>query len=179
MNALRVFQRLLESTSEYNFTALLQTAEQFLVEHIEGVLYFAGQHPDEPYYTYEQDSVWEMVEYWLDVYNETGASDALERAVGDTYVALMMLCPKDLPWVGNPTQMAADEQTAYAQYTVYTYHNRKWLALQRLATVTGTALFQQLADRLLQLNAFTQVSCLQHSLDHPRAVNTLTYPALD
>merc|ERR1712113_932473 len=45
----------------------------------------------------------------------------------------------------------------FAQYTVYTYHNRKWLALRRLANLTHQPLWQELADRLLQMNAFTQV----------------------
>jgi hypothetical protein len=54
--------------------------------------------------------------------------------------------------------MAADEQQMYSQYSVYTYHNRKWMCLQRLAAATGDSLWQQLADRLLQLNAFTQVT---------------------
>ncbi len=42
---------------------------------------------------------------------------------------------------------------------MYTYHNRKWLVLGRLAASPAAAAFpfQQLADRLLQLNAFTQV----------------------
>lgn len=31
--------------------------------------------------------------------------------------------------------MAADEQPQFNQYTVYTYHNRKWLALSRLGKV--------------------------------------------
>ena len=42
--------------------------------------------------------------------------------------------------------------------SVYTYHNRKWLALQCLAAATGDALWQRVADRLLQLNAFVQVT---------------------
>ena len=156
MNALPVFARLLDGT-DGAFAALQAAAEGFTVAEIESQLIFSGQHPDLPWWDFEQDSIWELVEYWLDR-AETGAAGALERAVGDAYVALMMLCPKQLSWVNNPTQMATDEQQEYSQYTVYTYHNRKWLCLQRLAAATHDPLWQQLADRLLQLNAFTQVT---------------------
>ena len=154
MNALPVFARLLRS-SQRNFTALWSEAERWTVNNVEGLLYFFGQHPDVP--DLEQDSVWELVEYWLDRH-EAGAHKALERAVGDAYVALLMLCAKQLSWVKNPTQLAADEQPLYQQYTVYTYHNRKWLVLVRLARLTGERLWQQLADRLFSLNAFSQVT---------------------
>lgn len=36
---------------------------------------------------------------------EAGVPGAIDRAVGDAYVALLMLCPKDLSWVSNPTQV--------------------------------------------------------------------------
>lgn len=58
--------------------------------------------------------------YWLDRHDE-GVPGALDRAVGDAYVALLMLCPKQLSWVKNPTQMAADEQPKFNQYSVYVY----------------------------------------------------------
>jgi hypothetical protein len=93
-----------------------------MVANIEGLLYFSGQHPDLPYWDLEQDSVWEIVEYWLDqaaaaeaAGDGTRAATAKARAEGDAFVALMMLCPKQLSWVGNPTQMAADEQQEYSQ----------------------------------------------------------------
>jgi len=164
MNALPVMVRVLGSDAP-QLAALEVAAQGYLVSAIEKDLFFSGQHPDLIWNDLEQDSVWELVEYWLDVAakgGEGGTADssaaALQRAVGDAYVALMMLCPKQLSWVDNPTQMAADEQQFYHQYTTYTYHNRKWLCLQRLAEATGEELWTQLADRLLQLNAFTQVT---------------------
>jgi hypothetical protein len=160
MNALPVLARVLGGQAGAQLAALQAAAQGYLVGATEKDLFFSGQHPDLPWYDLEQDSVWEMVEYWLDVAagGGPGAGAALERAVGDAYVALLMLCPKQLSWVDNPTQMAADEQQMYSQYSVYTYHNRKWLCLTRLAAATGEALWGQLADRLLQLNAFTQVT---------------------
>jgi len=160
MNALPVLARVLGGQAGAQLAALQAAAQGYLVGATEKDLFFSGQHPDLPWYDLEQDSVWEMVEYWLDVAagGGPGAGAARERAGGDAYVALLMLCPKQLSWVDNPTQMAADEQQMYSQYSVYTYHNRKWLCLQRLAAATGEALWGQLADRLLQLNAFTQVT---------------------
>jgi len=168
LNALPVFARLLSNSSSSsgastNFSAVAEAARGWVAAQAEGLLFFSGQHPDLDWWDLEQDSVWEVAEAWLDVSEDRGQPSAaraaaLQRAVGDVYVALLMLCPGQLSWVDNPTQMAADEQEMYSQYSVYTYHNRKWLVLSRLAEATGNALYQQLADRLLQLNAFTQVT---------------------
>jgi len=147
MNALPVFARVLGDAAAANFTALQAAAEAWVAASAEGLLFFSGQHPDLPFWDFEQDSVWEMAEYWLDR-ADAGGAGALDRAVGDAYVALMMLCPKQLSWVANPTQMAADEQQMYSQYSVYTYHNRKWLVLSRLAAATRDPLWSALADRL-------------------------------
>lgn len=54
----------------------------------------------------------------LDKHDSTGDPSALEHALGDAYVGLMMLCPKQLSWVDNPMQMATDEQQMYSQYVV-------------------------------------------------------------
>ena len=165
MNALPVFARLLGDTHSVNYTSARVAAEAWMVANIEGLLFFSAQHPDLGWDDFEQDSVWELIEYWLDQADAAAsrgdaprAGVALDRALGDAYVALLMLCPKQLSWVTNPTQMAADEQEMYHQYTVYTYHNRKWSVLERIAAATGDALWQQLADRLFQLNMFTQVT---------------------
>lgn len=169
MNALPIFERLLGNTNSLtnytNFTFLRIQAENYLQNSIEKSLYYSGQHPDLPYWDYEQDSVWEIIEYWLDqgtIYNSdnnvTRYVQAMDHALGNFYFALTMLCPKQLSWVDNPTQLAADEQEEYSQYSVYTYHNRKWLNLLRLGNLTANNLFNQLADRLWELNMFTQVT---------------------
>ena len=164
LNALPVFARALGDTPACNYTAVLLAARAWHVANIEASLFYTAQHPDLPWDDQEQDSVWEVVEMWLDVADDPAsppplAAQARARAAANAMLAFLMLCPKQLSWVQNPTQMAADEQQDYAQYSVYTYHNRKWLALSRLAASPAGASFpfQQLADRLLQLNAFTQV----------------------
>jgi hypothetical protein len=164
LNALPVFRRVIGDSAAQNFSALIVSLREWHINNIEAALYYTGQHPDLVFYDQEQDSVWEVVEMWLDVADDPASSPAeaataLARAVANAKVAFLMLCPKQLSWVTNPTQMAADEQQFYSQYSVYTYHNRKWLALDRLArSSAGSALpFRELADRLLQLNAFTQV----------------------
>lgn len=103
MNALPVFTRLIGDTVDYNFSALQVAAEGWLQSDIERYLYFSGQHPDID--DHEQDSIWELVEYWLDRNDANGGeSGALERAAGNALVALTMLCPRQLSWVTNPTQ---------------------------------------------------------------------------
>ena len=165
LNALPVFRRVLGDSILYNYSQVIESLREWHVNNIERLLYYSGQHPDLIYYDFDQDSIWEVVEMWLDVADDPSsspqlASKALSRAVGNALVAFLMLCPKQLSWVENPTQMAADEQEFYSQYSVYTYHNRKWLSLVRLGNSTAgkTFPFKQLADRLLQLNAFTQVT---------------------
>ena len=164
LNALPVFARTLGDTPACNYTAVLLAARAWHVANSEANLVYTAQHPDLPWDDQEQDSVWEVVEMWLDVADDPAsppplAAQARARAAANAMLAFLMLCPKQLSRVQNPTQMAADEQQDYAQYSVYTYHNRKWLALSRLAASPAGASFpfQQLADRLLQLNAFTQV----------------------
>jgi len=165
LNALPVFRRVLGDSATYNYSQVFENAREWHVNNIERDLYYTGQHPDLIYYDYDQDAIWEVVEMWLDVSDDPSsspqlASYALSRAVGNALVAFLMLCPKQLSWVTNPTQMAADEQEFYSQYSVYTYHNRKWLSLVRLGNSTAgkSFPFMQLADRLMQLNAFTQVT---------------------
>jgi hypothetical protein len=164
LNALPVFARILGDSADYNYSAAIAASRAWHVANIEGLLFYSAQHPDLPWNDLEQDSVWEVIEMWLDVADDAGAApalraEALERAVGNSMVAFLMLRPKQLSWVTNPTQMAADEQQMYSQYSVYTYHNRKYTCLDRLArsSASGALPFRQLADRLLQLNAFTQV----------------------
>lgn len=132
MNTLPVFAHLLGDSRAANFSALREGAEgwfvanaegllNWVVANAEGLLFFSGQHPDLEWGDFEQDSVWELVEYWLDVAAAAGpgarGAQALARAVGDAYVALLMLCPVQLSWVDNPTQLAADEQQLYSQYS--------------------------------------------------------------
>jgi len=132
--------------------------ERFLRHQIEGRFWYTGQHPDLPPGDFEQDSLYNVVEYWLDKHDRTGEKDSLDRAVANAYYALLYWCPKQLSWVKNPTQGAHSEQQHFNQYSVYSYHNRKIQCLDRLFKKTGVVLFAQLRDRVLQLNLFTQVT---------------------
>ena len=123
LNALPVFARLLGDSPAANFSALALASRAWHVANVEGALFYTAQHPDLPWDDQEQDSVWEVVEMWLDVADDNATSpalraDALDRAVGNAMLAFLMLCPKQLSWVQNPTQMAADEQAMYSQYSV-------------------------------------------------------------
>ena len=65
-----------------------------------------------------------------------------------------MLCPKQLSWVRNPTQLAFAEQQNYLQYSGYVYDTKKVAVLRRLTAATGDPLWAQMADRFTQMSFF-------------------------
>jgi hypothetical protein len=132
--------------------------ERFLRENIEGRFWYTGSHPDLPPGDFEQDSIYCVVEYWLNKHDRTGDKDSLDRAAANAYYALLYWCPKQLSWVKAPTQCAHSEQQHFNQYSVYCYHNRKVQCLDRLFKKTGNPLFEQLKNRVLQMNFYTQVT---------------------
>jgi len=131
--------------------------EQFLRKHVEGRFWYTGSHPDSHPGDFEQDSIYCVVEYWLDKHDRTGDEESLARAVANAYYALLFWCPRQLSWVKSPTQAAHSEQQNFNQYSVYCYHNRKIQCLDRLFKKTGNRLFKQLRDRVMQLNFYVQV----------------------
>jgi hypothetical protein len=133
-------------------------AENFLREKVENRFWYTGMHPDLPPEDFEQDSLYAVVEYWLDKYDRTGEKDALDHAVANAYYALLYWCPKQLSWVTKPTQGAHSEQQNYNQYSVYNYGNRKIQCLDRLFKATDNPLFGQLRDRVMQLFFATQIT---------------------
>ncbi|MDR1221931.1 MAG: hypothetical protein LBL07_03510 [Tannerella sp.] len=133
-------------------------AEKFMRENVENRFWYTGAHPDLPPEDFEQDSVYAVVEYWLDKYDRTGEKDALDHAVANAYYGLSYWCPKQLSWVTKPTQCAHSEQQNYNQYSVYNYCNRKIQSLDRLHRATGDPLFEQLENRVMQLFFATQIT---------------------
>jgi hypothetical protein len=133
-------------------------AEKVMREKVENRFWYTGAHPDLPPEDFEQDSVYAVVEYWLDKYDRTGEKDALEHAVANAYYALLYWCPKQLSWVTKPTQCAHSEQQHYNQYSVYNYCNRKIQCLDRLHKAADNPLFEQLKNRVMQLFFATQIT---------------------
>ncbi|MDR2384509.1 MAG: hypothetical protein LBD80_02420 [Tannerella sp.] len=133
-------------------------AEKFMCEKVESRFWYTGAHPDLPPEDFEQDSVYAVVEYWLDKYDRTGEKDALDHAVANAYYALLYWCPKQLSWVTKPTQCAHSEQQNYNQYSVYNYGNRKIQCLDRLHKATDNRLFEQLKNRVMQIFFATQIT---------------------
>jgi hypothetical protein len=131
--------------------------ERFLRKNVEGQFWYTGAHPDLPPGDFEQDSIYDVVEYWLDKHDRTGDEDSLGRAVANAYYGLLYWCPKQLSWVKGPTQCAHSEQQHFNQYSVYCYGNRKIQCLERLFKKTGNPLFDQLGTRVMQLNFHTQI----------------------
>ena len=125
---------------------------------MEGRFWYTGMHPDLPPEDFEQDSIYAVVESWLNRYDLTGDKDCLDHAVANVYYALLYWCPKQLSWVKNPTQCAHSEQQHFNQYSVYNYGNRKIQCLDRLYKKTNNPLFDSLKNRVMQLNFFTQVT---------------------
>jgi hypothetical protein len=131
--------------------------ERCLRQNIEGRFWYTGAHPDLPPGDFEQDSIYAIAEYWLDKHDRTGDKESLERAVANAYYGLLYWCPKQLSWVKAPTQGAHSEQQHFNQYSVYCYGNRKLQCLDRLFKKTGNPLFEQLRNRVMQLNFYTQI----------------------
>ncbi len=144
-------------TGDDRYLKLAEEMEQFVRKNVEGRYWFTGAHPDLPPNDFEQDSIWGVVEYWLDKHDRTGQNECLDRAVGDAYLAFLWWCPKQLSWVRNPTQCAHSEQQNWNMYVVYDYASRKVQSLSRLAEKTGNPLFARLAERVIQLNFWTLV----------------------
>jgi len=132
--------------------------ERFMRQNVEGRFWYTGMHPDLPPGDFEQDSIYAVVEYWLDKHDRTGDRESLERAVANAYYGLLYWCPRQLSWVKAPTQGAHSEQQHFNQYSVYCYGNRKIQCLDRLFKATGNPLFEQLRNRVMQLNFYTQVT---------------------
>jgi hypothetical protein len=145
-------------TGDERYLKLSADLERFLRKNVEGRFWYTGMHPDLPPGDFEQDSVYAVVEYWLDQHDRTGDRASLDRAVANAYYGLLYWCPKQLSWVKNPTQGAHSEQEHFNQYSVYCYGNRKIQCLDRLFKETGNPLFEQLKNRVMQLNFYVQVA---------------------
>jgi len=145
-------------TGEQHFLNASAGQERFLRGGVEGRFWYTGAHPDLPPGDFEQDSIYAVVEYWLDKHDRTGDKEYLDRAVANAYYALFYWCPKQLSWVKAPTQCAHSEQQHFNQYSVYCYGNRKIQCLDRLFKKTGNRLFEQLKNRVMQMNFYTQVT---------------------
>jgi hypothetical protein len=146
-----------EITGDKRYLKVGEGMERFLRTKVEGRFWYTGMHPDLPPDDFEQDSVYAVVEYWLNKHDRTGNRECLDRAVANAYYALLYWCPKQLSWVKSPTQCAHSEQQYFNQYSVYCYGNRKIECLDRLAQKTGNPLFKALQRRTMQLNFYTQV----------------------
>ena len=145
-------------TGDERYLKLSADMEKFLRKEVEDRFWYTGMHPDLPPGDFEQDSVYAVVEYWLDKHDRTGDKKSLDHAVANAYYGLLYWCPKQLSWVKNPTQGAHSEQQHFNQYSVYCYGNRKIQCLDRLFKKTGNPLFEQLKNRVMQLNFYVQVA---------------------
>jgi hypothetical protein len=146
-----------EITGDARCLSLSEGLEKNLRQNVEGRFCYTGMHPDLPPGDFEQDSIYAVIEYWLAKHERTGDAEALTRAVANAYYALLYWCPKQLRWVKNPTQCAHSEQQSFNQYSVYCYGNRKIQCLDQLFKKTGNPLFEQLKNRVIQLNFYTQI----------------------
>ena len=151
--ALPVVRRI---TDDAQFDPFIARHEQFVRRHVENRFWFTGAHTDLPPQDFESDSVWQVVEYWLDKYESTRQPDCLEHAEANALLAFLMMCPKQLSWVANPTQTCHAEQQHYLQYSNYCYNNAKIACLHRLAEFTGEDLYRRLCNRIVQSGFWCQ-----------------------
>ena len=145
-------------TGDERYLKLSLDLEKFLRKNVENKFWYTGMHPDLPPGDFEQDSIYGVVEYWLDKDDRTGEKECLDHAEANAFYALLYWCPTQLNWVKNPTQCAHSEQQNFNQYSVYNYGNRKIQCLDRLYKKTKNPLFESLKNRVIQLNFFTQVT---------------------
>ena len=143
-------------TGDEHYREFASRLEQYLRKGPERYLHFTGHHPDLPPDEIEEASIWGVVEYWLDKYDQTNDTECLERAIADAYLSFLWWCPKQLSWVENPTQCASAEQQHFLQYSIYCYQNRKLQCLHRLWGFTSDRLFKELYDQILQGIFWTQ-----------------------
>lgn len=155
--ALPAFPDIFSITGFKRYDNLSADLEKWLKSNAEAQLIFTGHHPDLPPGELEEASIWGAVEYWLGKYNRTHDPQYLTRATADGYLALSWWCPKQLPWVKNPTQLASAEQTHFLQYSIYSYQDRKLSGLFQLGQLVGEP-FASLYDRFVQGVFFTQVT---------------------
>ena len=134
-------------TNDRQVRDVIRGLEGFLRHQVEGELWFTGQHPDLHGGDFEPNSVWGAAEYWLN-------KGDLERATADANLGFLMLCPVQLSWVDNPTQLAFSEQQDYSQYCPYTYESKKVSVLARLGEATGDPMWTRMAVRFAQMNFF-------------------------
>jgi len=160
MAALPIIAR---STGDQKYLQTSERLEQFLRKNVEDRYWFTGQHPDLYPEDFESDSIWSVCEYWLDKYDRTRDAECLKRAEANAWFAFLMLCPKQLSWVRNPTQTCHTEQLHCQQYSNYAYHNKKLTCLSRLGHLTGEKLFIELFERIVQCGFWTQKTDGDHT----------------
>jgi len=155
---LPALQTIYKITGDPKYKHFMDELEHYTYDCVDGKFYYTGHHPDLPPFELEEASIWGIIEYWLNKYEETDDTKYLNRAKANAYLAFTWGCPKQLSWVKNPTQCASAEQQHYLQYSVYCYHNRKVECLKRLYEKTQNSLFNELYHRVLQNIYWTQVT---------------------
>ena len=153
MAALPIIARI---TGDAKYLKTLEQLDPFLRQKVEDRYWFTGQHPDLYPEDFESDSIWSVCEYWLDKYDRTGDPECLRRAEANGWFGFLMLCPKQLSWIKNPTQTCHTEQLHYQQYSNYAYHNKKLACLRRLGQLTKESVFTQLYERIVQCGFWAQ-----------------------
>ena len=143
-------------SGDVRFDPFIERHELFVRRQVEDRLWFTGAHTDLPPEDFESDSVWQVVEYWLGKYESTRQRESLDHAEANALLAFLMMCPRQLSWVANPTQTCHAEQQHYLQYSNYCYNNAKIACLYRLAGFTGQDLYRRLCDRVVQCGCWCQ-----------------------
>ena len=145
-------------TNDEKYKQIMENLEQYTLSSFQNKYLFNGHHPDLPPHTLEEGGIWGICEYWLYRYEETADKTYLKHAEANAHLSLTWKCPKQLPWVENPTQLASAEQQYFLQYSVYCYQNRQVECLRKLHEYTGNILYDQLAERITQNIFWTQIS---------------------
>ena len=92
----RADRELYEITGDERCLRASAEKEQFLRQNVEGRFWYTGAHPDLPPGDFEQDSIYAIVEYWLDKHDRTGSGKPWWSS------AWQLKCAVRLTWVRLP-----------------------------------------------------------------------------
>jgi len=144
-------------TGEKKYLSCMERCEKWTIENCVKPLKFFGAHPDLHPEEYEEGSIYLVLEYFLERYNDTKEKIYLDIAICLASFGFLMRCPKQLSWVKEPTWGCSAEQSHYLQYSLYSYCNLKYLCLKKLTDLTGDKFWEKEAKDLIKQSAHAVV----------------------
>ena len=83
-----------EITGDQRYLKVSEEMEKFLRANVEGRFWYTGMHPDLPPDDFEQDSIYAVVEYWLNKHDRTGRAGLPGPGRGQCLLRPAVLVPE-------------------------------------------------------------------------------------